>query len=126
MGLVFNIPQKVDAAGDPRKAVQQLWKYVTAMQEQLEYTLLNLDSSNVKEISTTETKITSGTGSDVLNGDMISLKSGKYQFLAGLDKSTNSFLFELTDGSGNKVLYFSNGILTISRRVDMTIDGGVW
>ena len=126
MGLIFNIPQKQLDTSNTEQALRQLWKYIAGLQEQLEYTLMNLDSNNIIEISTDKTKIKNSVGETVLNGEMINLKSGKNSFIAGYDSAARKFQFELTDKEGNKVLYLSNGELVISRHVEITVDGGAW
>lgn len=123
MGFIFNIPIANIDESNPQKALRQMWKYIKTLEEQLEYKLVNLDSSNVKEISTDETTITSG-GSLLLSGEFINLSNGKYSFKAG--GSGNDFLFELTNGNGDKVFFISNGNLVISRFTDLNIDGGTW
>lgn len=129
MGLIFNIPQKSIDFTNPIQAVKQIWKYISSLQEQLEQTLTSLDSDNITEISTDKTKITNSTGSTAITGEMISYTSGRYSFVAGNVTDSfgvKTFKFEVTDGSGNKVLYLSGGNLVISRHADITIDGGVW
>ena len=123
MGFIFNIPISNIDETNPQKALHQMWKYIKTLEEQLEYKLVNLDSTNIKEISTDETTITSNGGS-VLKGDLINLSNGKYCFKAGA--SGKDFLFELANGNGEKVFYMQNGNLVISRYADINIDGGTW
>lgn len=123
MGFIFNIPIANIDDTDPQKALRQMWKYIKTLEEQLEYKLVNLDSTNIKEISTDETTITSG-GNRVLSGEFINLTSGKYSFKTG--SSSNEFIFELTNGNGEKVFYMSDGNLIISRYANINIDGGTW
>lgn len=123
MGFIFNIPIANIDESNPQKALRQMWKYMKTLEEQLEYKLVNLDSTNVKEISTDETTITSN-GNQVLSGDLINLSNGKYNFKAGA--SGNEFLFELTNGNGEKVFYMLDGNLVISRYANINIDGGTW
>lgn len=127
MGAIFNTPQRAIDFSNPAKALKQIYSEVQAMQSQLEFTLQNLDSTNITEISTAQTKIIDGSGENVLQDGQIQLTSGNLSFRAGYDSTAKIFRFEVTDNTGTKVLYLnSSGELVISKNTTLSIDGGTW
>ena len=119
--------EKIDAS-NTQKALLQMSNHIRYIQEQLEFTLMNLDSTNIREITTGETDITDSSGSTVLSGDQISLegKNGE-TFKAGVDKSTGNFGFEIKGKNGIQYIYInSNGDLVITRNATLIIDCGTW
>lgn len=102
--------------------------HIKYIQESLEYTLANLDSSNIREIKTDETDITGSSGSTILSSDQISLEGANGEtFVAGIDKATNRFNFEIKGKNGIQYIYInSNGDLVITRNATMVIDCGTW
>lgn len=118
---------KIDA-NDPISAVKVMERHLRYIQEQLEYTLLNLDSSNITEIDTGSTSIGSSSGTVNISSDKISLtgKNGEV-FNAGLNASDNSFVFEVKGKNGVQCLYLSaSGEIVITKNVSMSIDSGTW
>lgn len=114
---------------DPQNVAESLKtmaNHIRYIQEQLEWTLSNLDSSNVTEIDTSETNITSAGGSS-FTGDSITLKGANGEtFAAGVD-GNNVFQFKLTGRNGTQIFYFTSaGELVITEKATMTIDGGEW
>lgn len=127
MGAVFSPQKPVNIANIPQ-ALKQIESMIQIMREELEYKLAHLDSTNVSEISTSQTKIISGTGESVLSGSEINLTgNGKAAFRAGFDTTANIFRFEVKDKDGTNVLYLnSSGELVISKNATLSIDGGEW
>ena len=117
--------KKVDTQ-NPAEALNDMANHIRYIQEQLEWTLMNLDSSNITEIETDKTNITSSTGGAQLTGDRISLtgKNGE-QFTAGIDASGN-FAFTVKGKNGEQMLYLSEGKLTITKNSNLSIDCGEW
>lgn len=109
------------------EAIRAMANHIRYIQEQLEYTLMNLDSSNVTELNTDETNITSNSGGTNLSGSFISLKGSKGEtFEAGLDEK-GAFQFKLTDKNGGQILYLnSSGELVITSKAVIAIDCGEW
>ena len=110
----------------PQEAIKAMANHIRYIQEQLEYTLTNLDSSNVTEIEADKTTITTGTGS-VFTGDSISLK-GKNgeEFRAGTGDN-GLFQFRLNGKSGEQIMYLtSEGELVMTNKASVTVDGGTW
>ena len=100
--------------------------HIKYIQEQLEYTLLNLDSRNITEIDTDKTTISDSTGSTSI---------GSYIYLTGpsgesftVGKNTKGkFEFAIKGKGGTQTLYLDNdGNLIITRNTSLTIDGGEW
>lgn len=110
----------------PQEALKAMANHIRYIQEQLEYTLMNLDSSNVTEIEADKTTITTSTGS-VFTGDSIALK-GKNgeEFRAGVGDN-GAFQFRLNGKDGSQIIYLtSNGELVITNRATLIVDGGSW
>lgn len=125
---IFNQQLKKIDHSDPRAAIKAMESHIRYIQEQLEYTLTNLDSSNVTEIETDKTNITSSQGTVNISKDSISLsgKNGE-TFKAGYDEKLGSFVFEVKGKSGVQTLYLnSSGELVITKNTHLSIDGGEW
>ena len=112
----------------PEIALKTMYDHIRYIQEQLEYTLTSLDSSNIIEISTDVTSITSSQGGASISGETIELSGrGGEKFTVGYDQTTGNFRFELKDKGGGQAIYMtSTGELQISKRVSLAIDGGAW
>ena len=106
-------------------ALKQMANHIKYIQEQLEYTLMNLDSRNVTEIDTDKTTITDSTGNATI-GSIISLKgSNGESFTAG--KEGNAFVFTVNGKNGEQTLYLdSTGKLIITKNTKLSIDCGEW
>ena len=112
---------------DAPEAIKAMANHIRYIQEQLEYTLMNLDSSNVTELNTDETNISSTTGGTSFSGDHLRLagRNGEV-FEAGLSE-TGVFQFKLTNKSGSQILYLtSDGELVITNNATIAVDGGEW
>lgn len=119
--------RSVDPA-NPIEAIKLMERHLRYIQEQLEYTLTNLDSDNIKEIETDKTNITNSSGTVTISSDAISLagKNGE-AFRAGYDSSSNRFIFEVKGKSGVQCLYLtSGGELVITKNTNLSIDSGTW
>lgn len=117
--------QKIDAA-NPTDAIKKMANHIKYIQEQLEYTLLNLDSRNINEIDIDKTIISDSTGNTSI-GSYISLtgRNGE-NFRAGRNAS-GQFEFSVTGKGGTQTLYLnSSGELIITKNTNLTIDGGEW
>lgn len=117
--------QKIDTA-NPQDAVKKLYNHIKYIQEQLEYTLLNLDSRNINEIDTDQTVITDSTGGTSI-GSYIKLtgKNGE-SFTVGTGE-TGKFEFSIKGKGGAQTIYLnSSGNLILTEHTNTTIDGGEW
>lgn len=117
--------QQIDPT-NPQEAIKKMANHLKYIQEQMEYTLMNLDSRNVIEIDTDKTVITDSTGSTSL-GSYISLtgKNGE-SFRVGRNADGN-FEFVVNGKGGTQTLYLdSAGDLIVTKHARLTIDGGAW
>lgn len=117
--------QRIDSE-NPKDAIKAISEHIRYMQEQLEFTLLALDSSNIAEIDTDKTVISDSSGSTSI-GSYIHLvgKNGE-RFSAGRN-SKGKFEFSVKGKDGVQVLYLdSSGKLIITENTNLTIDGGEW
>lgn len=112
----------------PQEALKQMANHIRYIQEQLEYTLMNLDSSNVTELNTDETNISSSTGGVSFTGNSIALRgtSGEL-FEAGIPDGTSTFRFTVKGKNGEQIMYLTgDGKLVITNNAAVHIDGGEW
>ena len=117
--------QKIDTA-NPVEAIKKMANHIRYIQEQLEYTLINLDSSNINEIDLDKTVIGDSTGTTNI-GTYISFsgKNGE-SFKAGRN-SSGQFEFTINGKNGTQMMYLDNdGTLQITGSTSFTIDGGEW
>lgn len=119
--------RKIDYSNQ-QSALKEMENQIRYIQEQLEYTLLNLDSSNITEIDTDSTNITSGSGGVTISKDAISLagKNGEV-FRAGHDASSGQFVFEVRGKDGVQAMFLSSsGEMIITKSAAISIDCGEW
>lgn len=116
--------KKIDPHNVP-DALKAMAQHIQYIQEQLEYTLMNLDSSNINEINTNETVIGSGAGSQIA-GDSITFRGTNGEvFEAGVRKG--SFVFSVKGKGGVQMMYLtSGGKLVLTNNAALHIDGGTW
>ena len=117
--------QKIDET-KPTDAIKKMANHIKYLQEQLEYTLHNLDSRYITEIDTDQTVISDSTGSTNI-GSFIYLKGKNGEsFAVGLNNK-NQFEFNVKGKDGTQTLYLdSSGELIITKHANLTIDGGEW
>lgn len=117
---------KIDPS-DPTKALLSMERQIRYIQDQLEYTLTNLDSSNITEIDTDITDITSPGDTDSIIGLLYLTGKNGEVFKVGFDPTVNRFVFALSGKNGKQYMYMpANGNLIISKNTSITIDGGEW
>ena len=117
---------KIDPA-DPAKAILAMERQIRYIQDQLEYTLVNLDSSNITEIDTDITDITSPGESDSILGLLYLTGKNGESFKVGYNPNRNEFVFSLSGEDGVQYMYMSsNGNVVISKNTSITIDSGTW
>ena len=110
----------------PEEALKVMANHIRYIQEQLEYTLMNLDSSNVTELNTDETTI-SFTGGVDFTGNSITLTGSNGEiFEAGIPEGKSGFRFTVKGAGGEQVMYLSGGQLIITNHATIHIDGGEW
>ena len=123
---IFSTQLRAIDTSKPEEALKHMANHIKYIQEQLEYTLMNLDSSNITQINTDETDISSASGGVDLTGNKISLsgKNGE-QFIAGLQGS--NFVFSVKGKGGEQAMYLaSDGRLVITKNTTLSIDCGEW
>lgn len=116
--------QKIDTA-NPQDAIKKLYNHIKYIQEQLEYTLLNLDSRNINEIDIDNTTITDSTGSTNIGSFINMTGPDKESFTVGKN-SNGQFEFSVSGKGGTQTMYLnSSGEIVITKH-KFTIDGGKW
>lgn len=117
--------QRVDAS-NPQEAIKKMANHIKYIQEQLEFTLLNLDSRNIIEIDTDKTVISDSTGNTSIGSYITLSGSNGESFKVGKNKD-GGFDFSITGSGGTQTLYLdSSGNLIITKHTSITVDGGEW
>jgi hypothetical protein len=117
--------QKIDTA-NPQDAIKKMANHIKYIQEQLEYTLLNLDSRNINEIDIDKTTITDSTGSASI-GSYINLTGANGESFTVGKNAKGQFEFTVKGVGGKQTMYLnSSGDLVITENTSLTIDGGEW
>lgn len=117
--------QKIDTA-NPQDAIKKMANHIKYLQEQLEYTLLNLDSRNINEIDVNKTNITDSTGSTSI-GSYIHLTGANGESFTVGKNPQGKFEFAVKGKDGKQTMYLnSSGELIITEHTNLTIDGGEW
>ena len=117
--------QKIDSS-NPQEAIKKMANHIKYIQEQLEYTLLNLDSRNINEIDVNKTTITDSTGSTTLGTYIYLTGANGESFTVGKNPQ-GKFEFSVKGKNGTQTMYLdSSGDLIITKHTNLTIDGGEW
>ena len=117
--------QRIDAA-NPQDAIKKMANHIKYLQEQLEYTLLNLDSRNINEIDIDKTTISDSTGSTSIGSFVYLTGPNGESFTVGKNPS-GKFEFAVKGKDGKQTMYLnSSGELIITEHTNLTIDGGEW
>lgn len=117
--------QKIDVT-NPQDAIKKMANHIKYLQEQLEYTLFNLDSRNINEIDTDKTTITDSSGSTSIGSFLYLTGANGESFTAGKSPLGN-FEFAVNGKDGKQTMYLnSSGEMIITEHANLTIDGGEW
>lgn len=117
--------QKIDYS-NPQEALKKMVNHIKYLQEQLEYTLHNLDSQNINEIDIEKTPISDSTGTTNI-GSYIHLTGKEGESFTVGKNSKGRFEFSVKDKDGNQTIWLdSSGVLNITKIANLTIDGGKW
>lgn len=117
--------QKIDY-NNPQDAIKKMANHIKYLQEQLEYTLLNLDSRNINEIDVEKTTIIDPSGSTSIGSYVNLTGSNGESFTAGKN-TAGKFEFSVKGKNGTQTMYLdSSGNLVITKSTKLTIDGGEW
>lgn len=112
---------------NPQEALRAMANHIRYLQEQLEWQLSNLDSSNINEIDTSQTNISSSTGGTNIGGDSIAIKGKNGELFEVRITSRGELQFTLNGENGTQMLYLDNeGKLVLTENTSVTIDGGTW
>ena len=117
--------QRIDES-KPQEAIKKMANHIKYIQEQLEYTLLNLDSRNINEIDIDKTTITDSTGSTNIGSFIYLTGQNGESFTVGKNNK-GQFEFSVKGRGGIQTMYLnSSGELIITEHTNLTIDGGEW
>ncbi len=117
--------QKIDYS-NPQEALKKMANHIKYLQEQLEYTLLNLDSNNISEIDVEKTTIIDPSGSTNISSFVNLTGSNGESFTAGKN-AAGKFEFAVKGKNGTTAMRLdSSGNLIIEKIANLTVDGGEW
>jgi hypothetical protein len=117
--------QRVDSA-NPQEAIKKMANHIKYIQEQLEFTLLNLDSRNIIEIDTDKTVISDSTGNTSI-GSYITLSGANGESFRVGKNQDGGFDFVINGADGKQTMYLDSlGNLIITGNTTISIDGGEW
>ncbi len=112
---------------NPQEALHAFANHIRYLQEQLEWQLSNLDSSNINEIDTSQTNISSSTGGTSIGGDSLTIKGKNGELFEVGIGSNGVLMFTLNGKDSTQMLYLDNeGKLVLTENTTVTIDGGEW
>lgn len=121
---IFTQSLQVKDTDTEQEARKKMVNHIRQMQEQLEYTLLNLDSSNITEIDTDKTTITGATVSTGV-GTFIDLTGENGERVTAGVNPDGAFEFSV-NGKRGKIYINSSGEMVITEDVILTVVGGEW
>ena len=117
--------QRIDY-NNPQDAIKKMVNHIKYIQEQLEYTLLNLDSGNITEIDIDKTTIGDSTGTTNI-GSYINLAGSNGESFKVGRNSKGRFEFSICGKNGTRAIFLDeNGELQITSNTILTVDGGDW
>lgn len=123
---IFTQSLQIKESDTEREARKKMVNHIRYLQEQLEYTLLNLDSRNINEIDIDKTPITDSTGSTSIGSFIYLTGADGESFTVGKNPQ-GKFEFAVEGKDGKQTMYLnSSGELIITDNVSLTIDGGEW
>lgn len=122
---IFTKQLRMNNAASPEEAINEIANHLRYVQEQLEWQLSNLDSSNISELNYTQSG-TDDSGTTVrANGFLIKGKKGE-MFEVGIGDD-GKFRFTLNGKNGTQMLYLNpDGDFYLTKNTNVTIDGGEW
>lgn len=117
--------QRIDAS-NPTDAIKKMANHIKYIQEQLEYTLTNLDSNNIVEIDTDKTVVGDSEGNTNLGSFIYITGPNGESFTVGKNPAGN-FEFTVRGKDNTQMMRIDgNGHLVITGNTYLTIDGGEW
>lgn len=117
--------QKIDPK-NTEDAIKKMANHIRYIQEQLEYTLHNLDSQNVTEIDTDKTVVTDSNGSTNI-GLYINLVGDNGERFSVGKNDDGVFEFSVKGAGGVQTMFLDgSGNLSITSNANLTVDGGKW
>ena len=98
--------QKIDTT-NTQEAIKKMANHIKYLQEQLEYTLLNLDSQNINEIDIDKTTITGSAGSTTI-GTFINLAGANGESFTVGKNTQGKFEFAIKGKNGTQTMYLDS------------------
>lgn len=122
---IFTKQLRLNMDKDPAEAINTMANHIRYIQEQLEWQLSNLDSSNISELNFTQSGSTESGTTIRANGFLIKGKNDEV-FEVGIDDD-GRFQFTLKGKDGTQMLYLNSaGEFIITNNTNLTVDGGTW
>ena len=122
--MIFSgVMRRLDT-NDTRRSLRIMEDHIRSMQEQLEYTLYNLDSTNVTSIDPGVTSI-GGDGMSISGESLALYGSGGERIVMG--RQGSAFRMELAGKGGRSAVYLDGGgRVCVGPEAAVYIDCGTW
>ncbi|MDD6315815.1 MAG: hypothetical protein PUB63_02215 [Clostridia bacterium] len=124
--MIFgSVMRRLDVS-DVAGSLRVMENHIRSLQEQLEYTLYNLDSTNVTELDTNITDIVSSDGGIHISGEGLSLygRQGEKIVMGGRD---GVFQLQIAGRGGQPAIYLdSGGTVVVGSQARIQLDCGTW
>lgn len=124
--MIFgSVMRRLDVS-DVAGSLRVMENHIRSLQEQLEYTLYNLDSTNVTALDTTVTDIVSPDGGIHISGDGLALygRQGEKILMGGRD---GVFQLQMAGRDGQPAIYLdSSGTIVVGSHARVQLDCGTW
>ena len=92
---------------------ERIAEHINRLQDEISACFMNISSDNIESLSLNETHLASNGGS-YLSGDEINMVSPLGEsFFAGVNKESGQFEFHLRGKTGEYLILYTNGVLTI-------------
>ena len=124
---IFSKTLRESDLNNPMQAIKAMANHIRYIQEQLEYTLLTLDSTNINEIDIDVTALQASTGAVDLNGSKFAFKGANGEEFEVGQEEGKAFQCKLNGRGGANIFYLDDkGKFIITNNATLDIDGGEW
>jgi len=124
--MIFsNVLRKLDHK-NVEQSLRMMENHIRSLQEQLEYTLYNLDSTNIQSLDTALTDIISSQGGINISGDSLILYGGAGEKVV-MGAQGGEFQLQLAGKGGQAAIYLDDGgEIVVGSRARIYLDCGSW
>lgn len=92
---------------------ERIAEHINRLQDEISACFMNISSDNIESLSLNETHLASNGGSYLLGDEINMVSPVGESFFAGINKETGQFEFHLRGKTGEYLILYTNGVLTI-------------